>query len=93
MLSKEQGSAEMNLRCQLMAREKGDESFEMPCDLKATEMEAAKVEAKAIFATARRMAVSSGNPEPKSVRITEYDVEMWRWTWSQEASAPRKKRP
>ncbi len=81
----------MELQYQLMAREKGPDVFDKPRDLEAVDMESAKVEARKVFATARRMAKAGGQPEPGSVRILEKEVEMWRWDWTQENDAPRRK--
>ncbi len=81
----------MELQYQLMAREKGLEVFDKSRDLEAVDMEAAKVESRKVFATARRMARAGGQPEPVSIRILEKEVEVWRWDWTQENDAPRRK--
>ena len=91
MLSGKRGVTCMELQYQLMAREKGLDVFDKPRGLEAADMKAAKVEARRIFATARRMAKVGGQAEPKLVRILEHEVEMWRWNWTQENDAPRGK--
>ena len=81
----------MKLQYQLMVREKGTEAFDRPHDLEAVDMDAAQVDARKVFATARRMAKAGGQTEPLSVRILEQEVEVWRWDWTQENNAPRRR--
>jgi hypothetical protein len=81
----------MELYCQLMKAERGDEPLESPLALEASDMEEAQSKAQGRFATARQMATSRGDSPPEAIRILEHEVELWRWTWSQENSAPHRK--
>jgi hypothetical protein len=83
----------VDLQYQLMATERGGEVLGLTRDLASKNMESAKEEARLIFANARRMDRASGTTPPQAVRILEYEIEMWRWTFTEEQSAPRKKGP
>ena len=79
----------MSLFYQMMKTERGDEPLSEPRALNASELEGAQIEARKVFATSRRMAKASGDLVPEAVRITEYEVELWRWTTGNEFAGPR----
>lgn len=79
----------MPFQYQMMATPWGQEGLGGMTDLDASDLEGAKKDARTRFVTARRMARSGGQKQPESVRILEYEVELWRWNWTQEADAVR----
>ena len=83
----------MVLHYQLLKTERSDEPLSKSRPLDASKLEEAQTEARKMFATSRRMAKASGDPVPQAVRITEYEVELWRWTMSNEIAGPRLKGP
>ena len=73
--------AGMAIQYQLMARERGSDIFAEPRNFQGMNIEAAKLQAKEVFTTACRMRTADGQVGPKSVRILQSGVEMWRWDW------------
>lgn len=82
----------MTFQYDFLPTEYGNPPYGSPRDLSATELNAAVAEARVLFASARRNAKATGSREPEAVRISQFEVELSRWTRTNEIDAPRMKR-